>query len=158
MLVEIYRELQQLLQVALVDLKAAFDFVDRTALWKAMHCTLLEFLLGPDYRLAHAQMRLYSRLPLYIIHDYLRCKSGLSWLLHCFAKQRTSSGSTSVVKSVFQSANILLRTLTMLTTSLSMLTRRKCSKPLSQQRMMKHPCLLSQKENPDYGLGRRHLQ
>jgi len=33
---EIHREFQQPLHVAYVDLKAAFDSVDRTALWKAM--------------------------------------------------------------------------------------------------------------------------
>jgi len=37
LLAEIHGVFQQLLQVAFVDLKAAFDFVDIIALWKAMH-------------------------------------------------------------------------------------------------------------------------
>jgi len=36
LLTEIHREFQQPLHVAFVDLKAAFDSVDRNALWKAM--------------------------------------------------------------------------------------------------------------------------
>ena len=36
LLTEVHREFQQPLYVAFVDLKAAFDSVDRTALWKAM--------------------------------------------------------------------------------------------------------------------------
>ena len=36
LLTEIHREFQQPLHVASVDLKAAFDSVDRNALWKAI--------------------------------------------------------------------------------------------------------------------------
>ena len=50
LLTEIHRELQQPLHVAYVDLKAAFDSVDRTALWKAMReigvpTTLLDLII-----------------------------------------------------------------------------------------------------------------
>jgi len=36
LLSEVHREFSQPLHVAFVDLKAAFDFVDRLALWKAL--------------------------------------------------------------------------------------------------------------------------
>jgi len=39
LLAELHREFQKPLHVAYIDIKAAFDSVDRLALWKALHAT-----------------------------------------------------------------------------------------------------------------------
>jgi len=39
LLAELHREFRKPLHVAYIDIKAAFDSVDRQALWKALHAT-----------------------------------------------------------------------------------------------------------------------
>jgi len=46
LLAELHREFRKPLHVAYIDIKAAFDSVDRQALWKALHATgALQFLI-----------------------------------------------------------------------------------------------------------------
>ena len=80
LLTEIHREFQQPLHVAFVDLKAAFDSVDRNALWKAMRGVgvppILMDLNIDLHTETSARVRL-SRPPLHIIHNNLQCKAGM---------------------------------------------------------------------------------
>jgi len=66
LLTEIHREFQQPLQVAFVDLKAAFDSVDRNALWKAMRGigvpSVLMDLIIDLHTATSARVRLAGRL------------------------------------------------------------------------------------------------
>ena len=49
LLAELHREFRKPLHVAYIDIKAAFDSVDRQALWKALHVTEApQFLIQKD--------------------------------------------------------------------------------------------------------------
>jgi len=66
LLAETHREFQQPLHVAFVDLKAAFDSVDRNALWKAMRgvgvSSVLMNLVVDLHTATSARVRLAGRL------------------------------------------------------------------------------------------------
>ena len=80
LLTEINREFQQPLHVAFGDLKAAFDFVDRNVLWKAMRgigvpSVLMDLII--DLHTATSARVRFSRTPLRTVHDHLRSKAGM---------------------------------------------------------------------------------
>jgi len=62
LLAEIYREFQQPLHVAFVDLKAVFDSVDRNVLWKAMHGVDVPSVLMNLHTATSARLHLAGRL------------------------------------------------------------------------------------------------
>ena len=82
LLSEIHREFQKPLYAAYIDLKAAFDSVDRSALWKArrgagLPNTLVDLLRGtgtPRWNNMTASPRIQAVKPIY--HD-VRCPAGL---------------------------------------------------------------------------------
>ena len=97
LLTEIHREFQQHLHVTYVDLKAAFDSVDRTAVWKAMrgigvptilldriidlHCKLIQPMAAIRNKnhisLWHYSQSASCKASVISFHDHLRCKAGL---------------------------------------------------------------------------------